>query len=245
MTLVSEIITDAYREGNLIPVTQTPTAVEQTEALRLFNRYVKSVYGNEAGDNLQSLAVGINNVQTSRSIPVYNFSSPNFVPLNARLICNLQSPTTVNLHPDPQDGCRLCVIDSSSNFATYPLTIVGNGLKIDGATSVTLNTNGLNKEWFYRADLGSWTTVTGLTLTDTFPFPAEFEDMFTIGLAMRINPRNGVEMDQQTLLNYRRQQSLFKARYRQDIEQMSEDGIVRLSGTWLNRTILTNLLKGS
>lgn len=40
MALVSEIIKDAYREANLIPITQSPTLDEQTEALRLLNRFV-------------------------------------------------------------------------------------------------------------------------------------------------------------------------------------------------------------
>lgn len=245
MTLVSQIITDAYREGNLIPITQTPSATEQTEALRLFNRFVKSVYGNDAGDNFQSFGIGNNNVQTPQSLPVYNFSSPNYVPLNARLICNLTAAATLNLHPNPQDGSRLMVIDASNNLNTFNLTLHGNGLDVNGAVTEVLSTAGLTKEWFYRADLGSWMTVSNLAAGDTFPFPLEFEDMFTIGLAMRINPRNGVQIDPQTIANFKRQQMLFKARYRQEINEPSEDGIVRLPGTWLNRTVLTNILKGS
>ena len=47
---VSQIITEAYRESNNIPVGTVPTTNEQNEAVLIFNRLVKSMFGNEAGD---------------------------------------------------------------------------------------------------------------------------------------------------------------------------------------------------
>ena len=235
MALVYEIIKDAYREANLIPINQSPTLDEQTEALRLLNRFVRSIFGNEAGDKLQQFAVGTNNVVTTTSLPTYNFVTPNYVPLNARLMVNNTAPMTVQLHPDPEDGSRVAVVDATGNFATQNFTLNGNGRKIDGANTAVLNTNGLQKEWFYRADLGSWMAISNLGLNDTFPFPLEFEDLFVIGLATRLNPRNGVAIDDQAMMNFRRQRSLFRARYSQSIQAESEDGLVRLSGTRLNR----------
>ena len=235
MAFVYEIIKDAYREANLIPITQSPTLDEQTEALRLFNRFIKSVYGNEAGDKLQPFAIGTNNVITTASLPTYTFTGVKYVSLNARLMANIVAATTVNLHPDPEDGSRIAVVDASSNFATYPLTLSGNGRNIDNALTAVLATNGMSKEWFYRSDLGSWMAVTTLALNDTFPFPLEFEDMFVIGLAMRLNPRNGAAADEQTVMNFRRQRGIFRSRYSQSIQQDSEDGLVRLTGTRLNR----------
>jgi hypothetical protein len=78
--------------------------------------------------------------------------------------------------------------------------------------------------------------ISNLGLNDTFPFPLEFEDLFVIGLATRLNPRNGVAIDEQAMMNFRRQRNLFRARYSQSIQQASEDGLTRLSGTRLNRT---------
>lgn len=236
MALVYEIIKDAFREANLIPITQSPTLDEQAEALRLLNRFVRSIFGNEAGDKLQPFAIGTNNVATTVSLPTYNFTAPNYVPLNARLMVNNTAPMTVQLHPDPEDGSRVAVVDSSGNFNTVALTLNGNGRTIDGSTVAVLNTAGLQKEWFYRADLGAWMAISNLGLNDTFPFPLEFEDLFVIGLATRLNPRNGVSIDDQAMMNFRRQRNLFRARYSQSIQTDSEDGLVRLTGTRLNRT---------
>jgi len=231
MALVSEIIKDAFREANLIPITQSPTANEQDEALRLLNRFVRSVFGNEVGEKLQSYSIGDNNVISDDLPFVFDFTTPYYVPLNARLVANLTASTTINLNPEPEDGSRVAIVDVSGNFSVFPLTIKGNGRQIDSATSAVLSTDYINKEWFYRADIGSWMLVTDLTLEDTFPFPTEFEDMFVIGLALRLNPRNGASVDDQSMLNFRRQRNLFRSRYAQKSEQLSEIGLVWLSGS--------------
>lgn len=236
MALVSEIIKDAFREANLLPITQSPTLDEQSEALRLLNRFVRSIFGNEAGDKLQSYPVGLGNVITTTTLPTYDFTGTNYVPLNSRLMANLTVATQINLHPDPEDGSRIAVVDVSGNFATFPLTLRGNGRGVDTATTAVLNTASLKKEWFYRADLGSWMAITNLGLNDVFPFPLEFEDLFVIGLATRLNPRNGVTIDEQAMMNFRRQRNLFRARYSQSIQQESEEGLIRMTGSRLNRT---------
>jgi hypothetical protein len=233
MSLVYEIIKDAFREANLIAITQSPTLDEQTEALRLLNRFISSVYGNEAGDKLQSLAVGTNNVVSAGPLSTYVINDTSYAPVNSRVIANLSEAATINLHPDPDDGARFSVIDASGNFATYNMTLNANGRKIEGSSSKLLNTNSTNKEWFYRADQSNWVLVSSLDLETSFPFPAEFEDMFVIGLAMRLNPRHGVEMDDQSLLSFRRQRSIFRARYSQTNEQNSELSLLRLSSNRL------------
>jgi hypothetical protein len=236
MALVYEIIKDAFREANLIPITQSPTLDEQVEALRLLNRFVRSIFGNEAGDKLQPFSVGVNNVNTTAALPTYNFSAPNYVPLNARLMVNNTVAQTAQLHPDPEDGSRVAVVDSTGNFNTVNFTLSGNGRKIDNLNTAVLSTAGIRKEWFYRADLGSWMAITDLGLNDQFPFPLEFEDLFVIGLATRLNPRNGVSIDDQAMMNYQRQKNLFRARYSQSIQHESEQGLLRLTGSRLNRT---------
>lgn len=229
MALVHEIIKDAYREANLIPITQSPTPDEQAEALRLLNRFVRSIFGNEAGDKLQSFTVGSLNVVTTSQLPIFDFTTPNYVPLNARLMANISAATQVNLHPDPEDGSRVAVVDVAGNFNTFNLTLRGNGRGVDTATTAVLDTASLRKEWFYRADLGSWMAITDLMISDTFPFPLEFEDLFVIGLALRLNPRNGVSLDDQSLTRYKRQLGIFKSRYTQTSPQCSESGLLYLT----------------
>lgn len=231
MALVSEIIKDAFREANLIPITQSPTLDEQEEALRLLNRFVRSIFGNEAGDKLQSFAVGQLDVVTTAQPPIFDFTTPYYVPLNARLMVNISAATQINLHPNPEDGSRVAVVDVAGNFNTFNLTLRGNGRGVDGATTAVLNTASLKKEWFYRADLGSWISISDLTITDMLPFPSEFEDLFVLGLAFRLNPRNGASIDPQSFKSYERMLKQFRARYLQTIPQDSEEGLIRLLGT--------------
>jgi hypothetical protein len=72
MTLVSEIIRDAYRESNLIAITADPTSEEETEGLRLLNRIVSGTYGIDAGEELQVVPIGNNNISRPADYPYYN-----------------------------------------------------------------------------------------------------------------------------------------------------------------------------
>lgn len=231
MTLVSEIITDAYRQSNLISINTSPTSAQQTEALRYLNRLVKSVFGNEAGENYEALPLGGNNIDRPAGYPWYgNTPGGNwFVPKNKRLMLNLTEDTTVYLHPKPDDGSRVAINDVSGNLATNNLIIDGNGRTIEAATSVTLSTNSLAREWFYRQDTGNWVRLSTLIAADTFPFPEEFDDLFITMLSMRINPAYGNMMDEQTATVMRRSKGQFQARYQQHIETRSEIGLTHLS----------------
>lgn len=228
MTLVSEIIRDAYREGNLIAVSADPTTAEQAEALRLLNRYVSSVYGNEAGEGFGSFPVGRNNVDVPSGFPFDTLTATDFVPLNVRLVMNLDAATTVHLHPAPQDGSRFAYIDVSGNLATKNLVIDGNGHNIEGGNTVTKNTNSDRAEYIYRSDTANWAKVSPLVAGDTFPFPTEFDDMFVIGLAKRVNPRYGITADPQSIETFNRVARNFKARYRQTKNMRSELGLLFL-----------------
>lgn len=230
MTIVSQIITEAYRESNNIGLGQTPDATEQSEGLYLFNRFLKSVFGNEAGDPLTPISIGNNNVTNSVYYNLEALPVGWYPPRNSRLMFNNKQAQTLNLNPFPQDGERLAIQDLSNNFATYPVTVNGNGRLIDGQVQLILNTNGVAKEYFYRADTGSWMSVLNLSLSDTFPFPVEFEDFFIIGLAMRVNPRNKQDIDPQSIKTYTRLRSLFRARYHQVLDQRPEEGLLRTPG---------------
>lgn len=231
MTLVSDIITDAFRQSNTLAIGVSPTTLQQTEALRYLNRIVKSVFGNEVGDPLTAFPIGNNNINRPAGYPWYNTVPSNdwFVPKNLRVVLNITDPITLYLHPDPDDGRRFAALDSSGNLATYPVTVSGNGRRIEGATSIILNTNGTDSEWLYRADLGNWQKSAPLLIDDTFPFPEEFDFFFIIQLAIAMNPTLGVQMDAQTQATYSRARSQLRARYTQDIPVRSELGLIRPS----------------
>lgn len=235
MTLISQIIADAYRESNLIAIETAPTANEITEALRLLNRDIRSMFGNEFGEPLSVLPFGRNNIQTPNEISIYMEDIQGYyAPVNTRLMCNLDSSESINLDPTPYDGSRFGVVDVSGNFNTLPLTLVGNGRKIEGATSVTINTASVTKEWFYREDLGEWVVLTELIASDDSPFPEEFDDLLITRLAVRLAPRSGEALDTMSQLTLQRMEKKFKARYVQKKYEQSEIGLQRLTSNRRN-----------
>jgi hypothetical protein len=205
MTTASSIITDAYRESNLIPMGSSPTTNQQTEALGRLNVLLLSAIGNEVGDTLDDINFG----------PPYDQSSlcSVYIPNNARLQLNLSSPISLKLDPFPFEGQRVHIVDVGNNFATNNVIILGNGRQIEGAASLTINTNGDNRTWMYRADIGGWVKIAALALTDSLPFPSRFDDYFITMLAMRLNPRYGQSLTNETVEALKRAKSLLRSHY--------------------------------
>lgn len=232
MTLISTIIRDAYRESNLIAISADPTTNEQAEGLRLLNRFILSLFGNEAGEPLTSIPIGSGNIDRPSSFPGYTDQPCNdwFAPVNSRLILNLTSAQTVFMHPAPHDGARFAIVDKSGNLATYNLILDGNGYTVEAALSKTLNTNSMTREYFFRGDTGDWGVVAPLIASDASPFPEKFDDLLIVGLAIRLNPRNDVAADQQSIETLQSNMRKFKAQYNQTIEMPVEDALLRTSG---------------
>lgn len=231
MTLVSQISTDAYRQSNLIPIGGAPTAAQLAEALRHLNRIVKSVFGNEAGEQLKAFPIGRNNIEAPSGYPWYNTIPGGdwFVETNRRLMLNLTETATVPLHPAPADGARMGVSDISETLASYDLVLDGNGRTIEDAPTLIVAESGVNREWFYRQDLGNWMRLSDLTDANTFPFPEEFDDLFITMLAMRINPSYGRAIDDQSVASMNRTKRQFQARYQNHQEVDVEPGLYRHS----------------
>ena len=233
MTTIRQIITDAFREGGLVQVGLTPDADEFDEGLRKLQNFITSVFGAELGENLASVTYGINGVSNryGKYVDATSVIDGHYVPANTRLVSNLSQTKTVYLAPDPQDGARFAVVDNAGNFATYNMIVNGNGRKIESATTVTLNTNSVSKQWFYRADLGEWVLIDTLTANSQSPFPTEFDEFLVLTLAMRLNPRFQSQTAPETIEAYRRIKKLFRARYSQSKEMRSEEGLLRVGAT--------------
>lgn len=214
MTVVSSIIQQALRETNVIPVAANPNPNEATEALARLQSLVLSVLGNEAGYVLEDW-----NIANATTIlkPSGFVQDPTdfYVPPQARLVCNLTIATVLDLDPQPQDGQRVSVNDALLNFATRNLTLDGNGRLIEGATTKVLSTNGQATQWIYRADLANWVVVDPLADDSEMPFPGEFDDYFITMLAMRLNPRFGRTLDQQSRDRLMQQRDQMILRYNQ------------------------------
>lgn len=228
MTLVSEIIERAFRETNLLGETNNPTPVQAAEGLSRLQTIVSSTIGNEAGDQLTAFSVGRANIARPQGFPWYDTIPDGswFVPDNTRIMANLQEAISLYLTPVPGDGSRFAIIDVASNFATYNVTVYGNGRDIEASNSITLNTNGTNTEWFYRADLANWLKCSPLGVNDTFPFPVEFDDYFVTMLALRLSPAYGKKTTAESQAALKRSRMQITARYSQIIQKPSELGLL-------------------
>ena len=232
MTTVASIINSALRETNLIPLGVAPTAVQVDEGFNLLSTIVAGVLGNEGGENLSPFPIGQMGITAPKGYPWWQNDLPGnlFLPTNTRIMCNLTADGQVNLHPYPHDGARMGVVDVSQNFDEFSFTINGNGRSIEGQESMVYDTAGLIKEWIYREDLGNWVVVLPLDADGDMPWPSEFDDMFIIMLAFRLNPRYGQVIhpaSQQALV---KAGSKFSARYGQSTTQVpSEEGLLYLT----------------
>lgn len=232
MTAVVDIIKSSLRETNLIPLGVDPSTAQQAEAFQLLSTIIASTPGSDAGENLNPLDIGRNNIEAPNGYPWWNNELPEnvFVRANTRLMLNLTDNGFVNFSPIPHDGARMGIVDCSLNLDIYSITLQGNGRLIDGSDEVIITTPGIKKEWVYREDLGNWVTLTPLDLAGDMPWPSEFDDLFIIGLALRLNPRYGQVIHPASAERYKTVLSQFSARYSQAwTEEPSEDGLLYMT----------------
>lgn len=225
MTLISSIIADAFREGNILPLNKAPTTNQATEALRLFQQNIRSIYGTEAGEGLTDWPLGTFGNESPSYIFPYTDFAVTHPTINRRLIATNTVAKSIFLTPYPQDGSRMGIADPFGRLATFPITLDANGRTIEDNATLVLNTNGLFREWFYRADLGQWVRISSLLSTDQNPFPEEFDNFFIIGLALRLNPRYGREMDDQSAVVFKSERRQFVARYLQSQPLEIDDSV--------------------
>jgi hypothetical protein len=226
MTTIAQIITDAYQANNLIALSAIPTAAEQATALRVVNRIFSSLFGNELGDKLADAMLD----STGITYPDYSYSYPinkQNIRANTRVINVSTISSTINMPENPQPGCRVSFVDISNQIATNPITVDGNNRLIGAASTFSLSTNLQTIDWFYRDDLVSWQKVTSLALTDDFPLPGEFEEVFIALLSIRLDPMVQYSMPQETSFLMKQMVRKLRARYRQTMEQPSELGLLR------------------
>lgn len=215
MTLISSIITDAYREGNILPLRKAPDVLQVAEALRLYQQNVRSIYGGDAGEGLSDWPLGAFGVDEPG---IVDPRTPDIIQrpaINQRLLATNTAALTAYLTPYPQDGARMAIADPYGRLAAFPVTLDANGRTIEGNPTLVLNVDGTFQEWFYRADKGDWVKLTALVEADDNPFPDDFDIFCICGLAMRLNPRYGRAMDAQTAAAFKTNRRQFIARYLQ------------------------------
>lgn len=225
MTLISSIIQDAFREGNILPVGRVPSDAQLAEALRLYQQNIQSIYGAEAGERLTDWPLGAFSVDEPGVVDPRTTDTIQRPSINSRLIVTNTAAARVYLTAYPQDGSRMAIADPFGRLGAFPVTLDANGRTIEGNPTAVLSVNGTFQEWFYRADKGDWVKLTSLLATDQNPFPDRYDIFFICGLAMRLNPRYGREMDPQSAMVYKSNRQQFIARYLQSQPLEVDDSI--------------------
>ncbi len=228
MTVVAEVIEEAFRESQLLNELQSATPTQTRLALSRLQNVVGSAYGFEVGEELSDWPIGTVGIHNPRGI-VWEQLVWQRPRINVRLIAAEAEAQTVYLPASPYDGSRIALIDPASRLAAAPITLDAQGRTIENAATFVANTNGLAKTWFYRADLGNWTPITPLAFSDDFPFPPEFDDYFITSLAMRLNPRYGRTMTAESIAALQRSVTLLQARYKQGQNVGVADALIFLS----------------
>jgi len=230
MTTASALVTQAYREGNLIGLTATLTDEQATEGLTLLNDYLDSLLGFELGEfnfdwpvppaTTSPVPARFPLFPLGRDLPSNVFPYP---PSNVRVLLSLTADTTIYLPQDPNDGARIMLINLIST-STFSLTIDGNGRLVKSAATVTELATALDGQMLlYRADLGGWQLTTALASDTESPLPTVYDRLLALGTFIFLAPRYGKELKQTQNLSYRRLLKRMKAQYRQVVLQPSAD----------------------
>lgn len=220
-----QIIQRAYRTQNLIPVAKEPTTAEQAEALGLYQGMVSSLLGNDIGQLLDAWEAPPSPAsQNPGRFPLYpqqpNQDNQQQVwrnpPPNVQIITNAGIGDPLYFPPSPPNGARMGLANVGLDYATYPLTLSGNGRLIEGAADITISANPTTPiMWFYRGDLANWVRVSELTLDSNSPLPDNFDEFLRALLFSRIAGANGKDVSADTAQIIKHGHRLLKTTYLQ------------------------------
>lgn len=224
-TLISQIITDAFENENIVPLGASPTTAETTRALRLLNQIVDEWVTTAAGELLYDwqvppAATAPQNGQMRNPRDPYGDDAVAtafpYPPNNRRIVTQLTGPETIYFSQYPNDGSIMEVADAGSASAT--LTINANGRQIENAASVSLDPSAVTeRRWFFRADLQSWQRLEELVndSSGASPFPKKYDALLAAELSIRLLTAFGREPSPSTVGIRDRGLTRFRAQYKQ------------------------------
>jgi hypothetical protein len=117
------------------------------------------------------------------------------------------------------------IVDPFRRLAAFPVTLDGNGRTIENAATLVLNTNGLNREWFYRADLGGWKKLPALPRPTICRFPNFRRYVYRSCSRCVWRLAMARKSQRPSLLRHAKQQNQFVARYLQSQPLQVDDSI--------------------
>jgi hypothetical protein len=242
MTLVLDLVTEAFRENNITPIGTALKTAELAEGLSLFNQHVRGVFGLVVGITLQDWPVPLYQrvgaissnpplLPNSRRNTNYVLDA-NYPPGNARLVWD-GTEQTVYLPDRPQDGARMALVKASGAAATTAgvLTLNGNGRTIEGANTYVL---GEAREWFYEADSADWKALITFTGSDECPFPPGLDEYWITAMAVRLAPRYDKVISAATQATWKRMLTTITGRYAQVVPAISgaDDLVASYESYW-------------
>jgi len=220
MTTAADIINDAYREINVVPLGQTPSTDQSSEGLLLLNRLINNWFGHEFSQLLYDWQIPARTIsEGSRENPRDPYDerqSPGINPYpdaQSRVLVSATTNTTIFMPEYPSNGARIRVVNQGS---TVNLTLNANRRLIEDAASVVVDLSSVDeREWFYRADKGNWVRRADLAGDDEQPFAPEFDDLLVAGLAISLAPRYEKDVSNVTASKYLQDLNRFRAAYKQ------------------------------
>lgn len=214
MTTLAKIIEGASRELNLVAAGKSLNTAQSAEALELLQDIITFAHTNEGGEFLRDWPIGDFGRQGIDRLDLTDLQLEN-PPINSRVIHTAEQAFTVYMPAAPSDGARIAIVDPFDRLSTYDVTFDGNGRLIDGATTQIFSTNGTSNTYMYRADQGEWVLISSLADTDQMPYPAEFDIMFRVMLALDLAPRYGKDVKPASLAKMQAVRNQFMGRYAQ------------------------------
>lgn len=246
MTLVSDIISFAYREANTVSVGATISTAEQTEGLTLLQGVVDSTFPSVMGTKMFQWTVPYPLMTSSvagnyPAAPGLTMQSatprnPNLPPPNARMLMKNTTDQTLYFPYAPEDGALMEYVDLGH---TANVTFDANGFLFGSDLTVTSGTTTIvphdpaaprnsSIRWMFRADLGAWVAISALSLTAQMPFPTLFDDYFVTALALRLAPRYAPTVPELTLARHKQMREMLSLMYLQSKEVVT--GLTNIPG---------------
>lgn len=233
MTTALNIVLNAFRDGNLVPLDST-TGIpvvndgEKAEGLSLLNRYIDSLYGLELGEfnfdwpippTIQSPVPARFPIHPKSELLASNVYP--YPPGNVRILLNLVADTTIYMPQSPDNGARYQFINIGP-ASTFILTVIGNTRLVKGVQSFTGTATELNgQRLLYRSDLGDWTLIDTLLEASESPLAAVYDDLLSIGTFQRLAPRYGRSLSPELIDTRNRLMKRLKAEFRQKVQMPS------------------------
>jgi hypothetical protein len=229
--LASRAVERAYREAAIRPIGHVYSDAELEEGLERLNGFIESLFGAEVGavltdwqvpgalrtapHNSNSLALPYPQNLSVSGQPFSPQETPDAVtpfypPINVRILWGGLGTETVYLPQYPADGARIEIVNAGSAAA---LTVLGNGRRIDGGASLTVEPTDEPTHLFYRADLANWLPIRPLTLTDSSPLPGAFDELLVAGTAIRLTALDELPPQSGTMFIYERLLKRAQQRY--------------------------------